>query len=86
MIAPAIHRFLSLDGVAGHADESGKTESLYSESFVKAFVELHAAAALVRCGDHEGLERAFVHEFLRKLPRRDLAGRHEKTPGKVPVS
>ena len=62
--APAIHRFLSRPGVAGHADAEGKTESLHSESFVKAFVELHAAAALVRCGDREGLGARILTGYL----------------------
>lgn len=62
--APAIHRFLSRPGVAGHADAEGKTESLHSDSFVRSFVELHAAAALVRCGDREGLGARILSGYL----------------------
>lgn len=62
--APAIHRFLMSDGIQGHADVAGDPESLHSESFVKAFVELHAAAALFRCGDHENLGRRILDGYL----------------------
>ncbi len=62
--APALHRFLSREGIRGHVDVAGDPESLKAERFVKAYVELHAAAALFRCGDHEGLGRETLEAYL----------------------
>ncbi len=62
--AAALHRFLLREGVQGHADVAGRPESLKSDSFVKAYVELHAAAALFRCGDHEGLGRRILEGYV----------------------
>ncbi len=62
--APALHRFLGRDGVAGHVDANGDPRTLKADRFAKAFVELHAAAALVRCGDHQGLGRRILTGYL----------------------
>ncbi len=62
--APALHRFLRREGIGGHVDVAGDPESLKSEQFVKAYVELHTAAALFRCGDHEGLGRRTLEDYL----------------------
>jgi hypothetical protein len=62
--APALHRFLTRDGVQGHADVAGDPQSLMSDSFVKSYVELHAAAALFRCGDREDLGRRILEGYL----------------------
>ena len=52
------------EGVRGHADVDGNPNSLKSDSFVKSYVELHAAGALVRCGDHNGLGREVLTSYL----------------------
>ena len=62
--APALHRFLSQEGVRGHADVKGDPQSLHSEQFVKAYEELYGAAALLRCGDHENLGRSILEGYL----------------------
>jgi flavin-dependent dehydrogenase len=62
--APALYRFLSQDGVHGHVDVAGDPQSLKSEFFVKAYIELHAAAALFRCGDHQDLGRRTLEGYL----------------------
>jgi hypothetical protein len=62
--APALYRFLSQDGVHSQVDVAGDPQSLKSESFVKAYIELHAAAALFRCGDRRGLGRRTLEGYL----------------------
>jgi flavin-dependent dehydrogenase len=62
--APALHAFLNREGVRGHADRAGDPESLKSDWFVKSYVELHAAGALFRCGDHHGLGEEILTEYL----------------------
>ena len=62
--ASALHRFLTREGVQGHADVKGDPRSLRSEQFVKAYVELYGAAALLRCGDHEDLGRSILEGYL----------------------
>ncbi len=62
--APALADFLRRDGVLGHADAAGNPESVKAESFVKSYIELHAAGALVRCGDHDGLGRQILNDYL----------------------
>jgi hypothetical protein len=62
--APALHRFLCREGVRGHVDPVGDPESLKSDRFVRSYIELHAAGALVRCGDHEGLGREILNGYL----------------------
>ncbi len=48
-------------GIVGDRDDA---LDVVQESFVKAFVELHAAAALVRCGDREGLGARILSGYL----------------------
>ena len=62
--APALAEFLGREGVRGHADVEGAPDSLKAESFVKSYVELHAAGALVQCGDHNGLGRDILTDYL----------------------
>lgn len=62
--APALSRFLTSKGIQGHVDVEGDPDSLRSDSFVKAYIELHAAAALYRCGDHHGLGREILEGYL----------------------
>jgi hypothetical protein len=62
--APALHRFLGQKGIQGHVDVAGDPASLKSDRFVKAYVELHAAAALFRCGDHQDLGRQILQRYL----------------------
>lgn len=62
--APALAEFLGREGVRGHADVDGAPDSLKAESFVPSYVELQAAGALFRCGDHDGLGRAVLTEYL----------------------
>ncbi len=62
--APALYRFLMSDGIGGHVDVDGDPQSLKSGSFVKAYIELHGAAALFRCGDHQGLGRTTLEGYL----------------------
>ncbi|MHB8897988.1 MAG: FAD-dependent oxidoreductase [Thermoguttaceae bacterium] len=61
---PGLHRFLAREGIGGHVDVAGNPKSIKSDEFVKAYVELHAAAALFRCGDHEGLARKTLEGYL----------------------
>jgi hypothetical protein len=62
--APALYRFLMREGVTGHADAVGNPQSLRSDSFVKSYIELHAAGALFRCGDHHGLAEDILTGYL----------------------
>ena len=62
--APALHAFLSRDGVRGHVDVAGDPKSLHAHSFVDAYLELFAAGALVRCGDHQGLGEQILTAYL----------------------
>lgn len=62
--APALARFLQREGVRGHVDATGKPESLHARTFVKSYIELFAAGALVRCGDHEGLGGQILTSYL----------------------
>lgn len=62
--APALYRFLMSDGIRGHVDVDGDPQSLKSDSFVKAYIELHGAAALFRCGDHQALGRMTLEAYL----------------------
>ena len=62
--APALYRFLMSDGIGGHVDVDGDPQSLRSDSFVKAYIELHGAAALFRCGDHQALGRTTLEAYL----------------------
>jgi NADPH-dependent 2,4-dienoyl-CoA reductase/sulfur reductase-like enzyme len=62
--AAALHRFLNREGVRGHVDVAGDPKSLHARAFVKSYVELHAAAALARCGDHDGLGKEILTAYL----------------------
>ncbi len=62
--AAALARFLGREGVQGHIDVAGDPQSLKSDSFVKSYIELHAAAALVRCGDHSGIGKKILTGYL----------------------
>ncbi len=62
--APALARFLQRDGVRGHVDATGNPDSLHAHTFVKSYIELHVAGALVRCGDHEGLGARVLTAYL----------------------
>jgi len=62
--AGPLAEFLRREGVQGHADVAGDPQSLKAESFVKSYIELHAAGALVCCGDHHGLGRDILTRYL----------------------
>ncbi len=62
--APALHAFLQRDGVRGHVDVAGDPQSLHAHTFVDAYIELFAAGALVRCGDHQGLGEEILTGYL----------------------
>ena len=62
--APALYEFLRRDGVTGHADAAGNPDSLKAELFVKSYIELHAAGALVRCGDQGMLGKEILTDYL----------------------
>ena len=62
--APALFDFLQREGVRGHVDVAGNPQSLHAHTFVHSFIELHAAGALVRCGDHNGLGREILTAYL----------------------
>ncbi|HUT91213.1 MAG TPA: FAD-dependent oxidoreductase [Thermoguttaceae bacterium] len=62
--APALDEFLGREGVQGHADVVGDPQSLKSDSFVKSYIELYAAGALVRCGDRNGHGRDVLTDYL----------------------
>lgn len=62
--APALAEFLRRPGVQGHVDVRGDPQSLKSDQFVKSYIELFAAGALVRCGDQDGLGRAILDAYL----------------------
>ncbi len=62
--AGPLAEFLRREGVQGHADVAGDPQSLKAESFVKSYIELHAAGALVRCGDRQGLGRDILTKYL----------------------
>ena len=62
--APVLAEFLGREGVRGHADVAGNPDSLKSDSFVKSYIELHAAVALLRCGDRNGLGQEILTEYL----------------------
>jgi len=62
--APALAEFLRREGVRGHADPAGDPQSLKADCFVKSYIELHAAGALVRCGDRDGLGREVLNKYL----------------------
>lgn len=62
--APALFQFLNREGVRGHVDAVGDPQSLKSDSFIDSYIELHAAGALVRCGDHKGLGRRILTDYL----------------------
>jgi len=62
--AAALAAFLGREGVQGHADPEGDPRSLKAESFVKSYLELHAAGALVRCGDQRGLGAGILTKYL----------------------
>ena len=62
--APALQRFLNSKGIQGHVDVKGNPRSLKSEAFVRSYIELHAAAALYRCGDHQGLGQEILEQYL----------------------
>jgi hypothetical protein len=62
--APALYAFLQREGVQGHVDVEGDPESVHAEAFVKSYIELHAAGALFRCGDHKGLGREVLTGYL----------------------
>ncbi len=62
--AAPLSQFLAKPGVQGHVDVAGKPESLRAESFVRSYVELHVAAALMRCGDQADLARTTLRGYL----------------------
>jgi NADPH-dependent 2,4-dienoyl-CoA reductase/sulfur reductase-like enzyme len=62
--AAALADFLRRPGVQGHVDVRGDPQSLRSDQFVKSYIELFAAGALVRCGDCDGLGRAILNAYL----------------------
>ena len=62
--AAVLAEFLGRDGVRGHVDAKGNPESLKAESFVKSYIELHAAGSLLRCGDHDNLAKDILTEYL----------------------
>ncbi|NLY02706.1 MAG: FAD-dependent oxidoreductase [Rhodopirellula sp.] len=62
--APALCGFLKREGVRGHVDVAGNPQSLKAESFVKSYIELYTAGALVRCGDHDGLGKEILTAYL----------------------
>lgn len=62
--AAALADFLLRPGVQGHVDVRGNPQSLHSDQFVKSYIELFAAGALVRCGDRDGLGRAILDAYL----------------------
>jgi NADPH-dependent 2,4-dienoyl-CoA reductase/sulfur reductase-like enzyme len=62
--AAALAEFLNRAGVRGHVDVTGDPASLHADSFVKSYLELHLAAALFRCGDHQDLGREILTAYL----------------------
>jgi hypothetical protein len=62
--APALADFLNRPGVRGHVDVRGDPDSLKADAFVKSYIELHLAGALVRCGDRDGLGREILTAYL----------------------
>ena len=62
--APALHDFLLRPGVIGHSDISGSIESIKSNQFSQAYLELYLAGALFKCGDHNNLGRAILLRYM----------------------
>lgn len=62
--APALFDFLRREGVAGHEDVTGDPQSLLAISFVKSYIELYAAGALLRCGDQQGFAKERLTAYL----------------------
>ena len=62
--APALAAFLRREGVRGHVDLAGDPKSLHADTFVKSYIELHVAGALMRCGDRRGLGREVLTAYL----------------------
>lgn len=62
--ADSLYAFLRRDGVQGHVDVAGNPDSVHAESFVKSYIELHAAGALYRGGDRDGLGRKILTDYL----------------------
>ncbi len=62
--AQAIHSFLTRDGVQGHHKGPLDEGALTREAIAPAFIELFAAAALYRCGDHHGLGETILSRYL----------------------
>jgi hypothetical protein len=61
---PALYEFLMRPGVMGHVDTVGRKESIKGDQFSKSYIELFAAGALFKCGDHKGLGRKVLHDYL----------------------
>jgi hypothetical protein len=62
--APFLHEFLQRPGVMGHADPTGKRESIKGDRFSKSYLELFLAGALVKCGDHKTLGQQVLRQYL----------------------
>lgn len=62
--APALAAFLQRPGVMGHSDTVGIPESVTGAHFSKSYIELYAAAALLKCGDHDNLGREVLLRYV----------------------